>query len=183
MRASRRRACRGVACSVSSRSIRSHSVQIASFAYWTPWVLRLDLVVAIVGASGSGKSTIAFLALRLLDPDSGRVLLDGHDQTRAFRVAGRARTPKKAAAGGLGAAEQGVREAHSALPDVSAGGERHDRFGVVVGEGVVEPRMEGFSPAGRCRNARASLLPEPEMAQDSLDDILLVDERNDAHFP
>ena len=35
-RASRRRACRGVACSVSSRSIRSHSAQIASFAYWTP---------------------------------------------------------------------------------------------------------------------------------------------------
>jgi hypothetical protein len=27
------------------------------------------------------------------------------------------------------------------------------------------------------------LLPEPEMAQDVLDDILLVDERNDAHFP
>jgi hypothetical protein len=27
-----------------------------------------------------------------------------------------------------------------ALLDVSAGGERHDRFGVVVGQGVVEPR-------------------------------------------
>jgi hypothetical protein len=26
-------------------------------------------------------------------------------------------------------------------------------------------------------------LPEPEMAQDTLDDVLLVDERNDAHFP
>ena len=30
-----------------------------------------------------------------------------------------------------------------ALPDVSGGGERHDRFGVVVGEGVVKPRIEG----------------------------------------
>ena len=40
-----------------------------------------------------------------------------------------------------------------------------------------------FRPAGRCRNARTPLLPEPEMAQDALDDILLVDERNDAHFP
>jgi ATP-binding cassette, subfamily B, bacterial len=35
--------------------------------------------VAIVGASGSGKSTIAFLATRLLDPDRGVVRLDGHD--------------------------------------------------------------------------------------------------------
>jgi ATP-binding cassette, subfamily B, bacterial len=36
-------------------------------------------VVAIVGASGAGKSTIADLLLRLVDPTSGRVLLDGRD--------------------------------------------------------------------------------------------------------
>jgi ATP-binding cassette subfamily B protein len=35
--------------------------------------------LAIVGASGSGKSTIAFLATRLLDPESGAVRLDGVD--------------------------------------------------------------------------------------------------------
>jgi ATP-binding cassette subfamily B protein len=35
--------------------------------------------LAIVGASGSGKSTIAFLAARLLDPDKGTVTLDGRD--------------------------------------------------------------------------------------------------------
>ena len=35
--------------------------------------------VAIVGASGSGKSTIADLLLRLIDPDSGAVRLDGRD--------------------------------------------------------------------------------------------------------
>ncbi|HUR21574.1 MAG TPA: ABC transporter ATP-binding protein [Vicinamibacterales bacterium] len=35
--------------------------------------------LAIVGASGSGKSTIADVLLRLLDPDSGIVRLDGHD--------------------------------------------------------------------------------------------------------
>ena len=34
---------------------------------------------ALVGPSGSGKSTLVKLALRLLDPQSGRVLLDGHD--------------------------------------------------------------------------------------------------------
>jgi len=35
--------------------------------------------VAIVGHSGSGKSTALALLLRLYDPDSGRILIDGHD--------------------------------------------------------------------------------------------------------
>jgi ATP-binding cassette subfamily B protein len=34
--------------------------------------------VAIVGQTGSGKSTIAHLLVRLFDPDTGRVSLDGH---------------------------------------------------------------------------------------------------------
>lgn len=36
-------------------------------------------VVALVGPSGAGKSTAFKLARRFVDPDQGRVLLDGHD--------------------------------------------------------------------------------------------------------
>jgi ATP-binding cassette subfamily B protein len=43
------------------------------------FVARAGGSVAIVGGSGVGKSTIAYLATRLLDPDSGVVRLDGRD--------------------------------------------------------------------------------------------------------
>jgi ATP-binding cassette, subfamily B, bacterial len=42
--------------------------------------------VAMVGASGVGKSTIADLLVRHIDPGSGRVMLDGHD-LRALSIA------------------------------------------------------------------------------------------------
>ncbi|MBX6389236.1 MAG: ABC transporter ATP-binding protein [Frankia sp.] len=42
--------------------------------------------VALIGASGSGKSTVAMLLARFYDPDAGRVSIDGHD-LRTVRLA------------------------------------------------------------------------------------------------
>ena len=41
--------------------------------------IRRGQVVALVGASGVGKSTVASLLLRLYEPTKGRVTLDGVD--------------------------------------------------------------------------------------------------------
>ncbi|WP_299530825.1 ABC transporter ATP-binding protein [Ulvibacterium sp.] len=39
-------------------------------------------VIALVGSSGSGKSTIAGLAASFLSPDSGHITIDGHDMSK-----------------------------------------------------------------------------------------------------
>jgi ATP-binding cassette, subfamily B, bacterial len=58
-----------------------------TFAYAgdNPALCSVDLhippgqTVALVGATGAGKSTLAKLVARFYDPDHGRVLIDGHD--------------------------------------------------------------------------------------------------------
>jgi ATP-binding cassette subfamily B protein/subfamily B ATP-binding cassette protein MsbA len=57
-----------------------------NFAYDTQPILRnIDIfaepgqIIAIVGRTGAGKTTIASLLLRFYDPTSGAVFLDGHD--------------------------------------------------------------------------------------------------------
>ena len=47
-------------------------------------VIPAGQVLAIVGTSGSGKSTIADLLTRQLDPDEGRILLDGNNLCDLF---------------------------------------------------------------------------------------------------
>ena len=43
------------------------------------FIARAGSTVALVGPSGAGKTTLVRLALRLIDPQSGRVTLDGQD--------------------------------------------------------------------------------------------------------
>jgi ATP-binding cassette subfamily B protein len=66
-------------------AIRLEGVTFSYQGQERPAVRDVDLtvepgqLVALVGPSGAGKSTLSALVARLLDPDEGRVLLDGHD--------------------------------------------------------------------------------------------------------
>ncbi len=61
--------------------------ETVSFAYWEgqPILRQVSFratpgqTIALIGPTGSGKSTIIQLLLRFYDPTEGRVLIDGHD--------------------------------------------------------------------------------------------------------
>ncbi|MEE2787339.1 MAG: ABC transporter ATP-binding protein [Myxococcota bacterium] len=43
------------------------------------WCARAGEITALVGPNGSGKTTMAWLLARMLEPDDGRILVDGRD--------------------------------------------------------------------------------------------------------
>jgi subfamily B ATP-binding cassette protein MsbA len=67
------------------KEIRFEHVTFSYGADRRPALIDFDLVIpkgkkiAIVGETGAGKSTVIRLLPRLYDPNSGRVLIDGHD--------------------------------------------------------------------------------------------------------
>jgi ATP-binding cassette subfamily B protein len=52
---------------------RTHALEAISFE------VKAGQLVALVGPSGAGKTTLTYLIPRLYDPTAGRVLLDGHN--------------------------------------------------------------------------------------------------------
>lgn len=46
---------------------------------------RVGTIIAVVGPTGAGKSTLMLLLLRLMDPDSGTISIDGVD-VRVFKI-------------------------------------------------------------------------------------------------
>jgi ATP-binding cassette, subfamily B, bacterial len=84
-------AVRGAGAGASNGATRGRAVRFESvrFGYRDTPVLShfgLDIpagqTVALVGATGAGKTTVARLLARFYDPDSGRILLDGIDLRR-----------------------------------------------------------------------------------------------------
>ena len=79
---------------VDAQSVKGHiSFEAVTFGYdegqrvldGVTFTVAPGRLVALVGASGTGKTTLASLVMRLYDPDRGRVLLD-HRDLRDYRL-------------------------------------------------------------------------------------------------
>jgi hypothetical protein len=109
----------------------------------------------------------SLLALRGVGPESEAesVRFHGRRVTKVgpevkhglFRGGGRARNPKKLPPEGWVPLNKGC-ERWDATGTFRVAKKRHERFDVVVGKGGRATNRGSFSPAGRCRNARAAPL-------------------------
>lgn len=103
--------------------------------------VQAGAAVGIVGESGSGKSTLAKVIVRLLDPDKGRVVLDGVELTRLRGAA-------------LRAARTGVQ---MVFQDPSSSLNPRKR----IGDAIEEPlRVHRIVPSGEVTRARDALLEQ-----------------------
>jgi oligopeptide/dipeptide ABC transporter ATP-binding protein len=101
--------------------------------------VRAGSALGIVGESGSGKTTLARIIVRLLDPDRGRVVMDGVDLTRLRGSSLRAAR----------------RPIQMVFQDPSSSLNPRVRIGAAIEEPL---RAHGIVPPGQVDQARDSLL-------------------------
>jgi subfamily B ATP-binding cassette protein MsbA len=111
---------------------RGHALADISFQ------IRRWQIVAIVGSSGAGKSTIINLLFRFYDPSSGRILVDGRPLAELDLVSWRDR---------LALAGQDVELINGTIYDNIALGRRHDTDGARVREAARKANAAAFIEA------------------------------------
>lgn len=138
--------------------------------------VRRGEVLGVVGESGSGKSTLARCVLRLVQPDSGTIVFDGVDLTRARGAALRrlrrrfqcafqdpfASLDPRYTVGALVEEPLAIHGIGTATERRAAAGRILDLVG--IGEGAAGRRPHTFSGGQRQRIALArALVLEPEL--------------------
>lgn len=155
--------------------------------------VRPGEIVALIGASGAGKTTAARLALRLWDPDSGGIRVDGTDlralpDERLRRLVAvvpqsspllRGTIRSNVMLGSPGASEQAVRDAAASAGLLDPGVGLPDGLDTVIGE-----HGTGLSGGQRARVAiarallvdpRVLILDEPTASLDAEADAAIMD--------